>query len=520
MKIADYKPEESFYGRTIESLTEEQDRSYRHIIKQINNGIYVDIKNNDYLDVYLNELNTQLRQSLTTRNTDSLHDLAKSFGSIVEHYQDTHIDTVHQCYPSLIFALHASGKSIESVIQNWLDFMLKMGRYAAFDGILTSMYTTFFDVNASDYIDAKYLSVFAMTNIRRHLTEFGNNHFDDILAIISDLLNRDYQLSNTNFIYRMYKFEDGEISVVDNAGSVGADHLFNLQITTLSRKTEYDEGIYSIKSQVPVYTPPVRDAYIKTLTREAEAILRDETGVDHRWVSESVLFKQIQSAFIDQRVQQHASPSFLGRQHYDVYMPELGIALEYQGDQHFRPIDFFGGEAGFIETQKRDKRKRSLSEENGIFQIDVLPGYDIAEVLEKILQQDGLDEYDLEALIFGARTLNRDEANSSESRESVVARINLDHKVNTNDDEKLVVIIDRLIEEASKTKIGQRKLNTDAILRYQGLSSKYRRTEEYEKELQVLIMMAARGLKGHSFDEHYREKELIIKIGIDKFTEA
>jgi hypothetical protein len=47
-----------------------------------------------------------------------------------------------------------------------------------------------------------------------------------------------------------------------------------------------------------------------------------------------------------------------------VYLPELKIALEYQGEQHFRPIPFFGGEAGFIETQKRDRRKRKKSKDN------------------------------------------------------------------------------------------------------------------------------------------------------------
>ena len=518
MKIADYKTEESFYGRIVESLTEEQRKSYNHIVKQIKNGTYIDIGDNNYLDVCLNELNTLLRSSLAAKDTKSTYNLAVTLDFIVDHYQETHADTVRQCYPSLIFALHASGKSIINELQNWLIFLSQSGWYTNNNDLLISLYTTFHNLSSDDFMDAKYFGVFATVDIGKYLTNFGNNHLDDVLAIISDLLNRDYQLFNTNFVYKMYQFEDGEISVLDLAGSVGSEHIFNLYMTSMERKREYLEGIYSIQAKVPTYIPKVRDAYIKSLAREAEAILRDETGVEHRWVSESVLFKQMKSAFKDQRVQQHASPSFLRRQHYDVYMPELGIAIEYQGDQHFRPIDFFGGEAGFIETQKRDKRKRSLSEENGILQIDVLPGYDIASVLEKILVQKGMDDYDLDALVINARILNRDESSSLESRNSVVARINLDHDINTSVDNKLENIIKNLIQEASKTKIGKRELNTAAILRYQGLCSKYMRTGEQEKELEVRIMMYARGVKSYSFDEYWREKELIKMIGTEKYT--
>ena len=61
-------------------------------------------------------------------------------------------------------------------------------------------------------------------------------------------------------------------------------------------------------------------------------------------------------------------------------------------------------------------------------------------------------------------------------------------------------------------------LTTEAVLRYQGLCSKYMRTHEYEKELKVRIMMCARGIEDHSFDKYWREKELIKTIGVENFT--
>lgn len=51
---------------------------------------------------------------------------------------------------------------------------------------------------------------------------------------------------------------------------------------------------------------------------------------------------------------------------YDFYLPEYGVAIECQGIQHFKSINFFGGIDGLKETQERDKLKKELSKEHGI----------------------------------------------------------------------------------------------------------------------------------------------------------
>ena len=50
----------------------------------------------------------------------------------------------------------------------------------------------------------------------------------------------------------------------------------------------------------------------------------------------------------------------------DFYLNKYKIAIECQGTQHFKPIDFFGGENAFSETIKRDKLKEKLCNENGV----------------------------------------------------------------------------------------------------------------------------------------------------------
>ena len=53
-------------------------------------------------------------------------------------------------------------------------------------------------------------------------------------------------------------------------------------------------------------------------------------------------------------------------QSVDIYVPEVGLAIEYQGQQHYEPIALFGGEEGFELTCLRDEKKRTLLARHGV----------------------------------------------------------------------------------------------------------------------------------------------------------
>lgn len=50
----------------------------------------------------------------------------------------------------------------------------------------------------------------------------------------------------------------------------------------------------------------------------------------------------------------------------DFYLPESNIGIECQGRQHFEPIEWFGGDAGFEACQERDNLKNKLCMENNL----------------------------------------------------------------------------------------------------------------------------------------------------------
>ena len=139
---------------------------------------------------------------------------------------------------------------------------------------------------------------------------------------------------------------------------------------------------YKIDS-TEVHTPLFK--IVKQRTREIENEIRQERGVPkigEGWVSETLLYYNIKKSIIEYDVIQHGSPDWLGLQHFDIYIPKLNIAIEYQGTQHQKPVDFFGGEEAFMKGQERDARKKRLCEENGCKLFYVFPDDDINKFIK------------------------------------------------------------------------------------------------------------------------------------------
>ena len=90
-----------------------------------------------------------------------------------------------------------------------------------------------------------------------------------------------------------------------------------------------------------------------------------------RWTREDQMYRLIERLFPARTIRREASPPWLGRQRFDIYLPELSLAIEHQGEQHYRPVEAFGGAEAFARTRERDKRKRALCERNGVTVVDI-----------------------------------------------------------------------------------------------------------------------------------------------------
>jgi hypothetical protein len=123
------------------------------------------------------------------------------------------------------------------------------------------------------------------------------------------------------------------------------------------------------------------------LLRESENVYRVNIGakkIGESWIAETELYYKIKTSFPNNEVIQHGKPKWLGRQHFDVWIPDLKVAIEYQGKQHDEPIEFFGGIIAFEKGLKRDELKKEKCKINQIKLIEVRQGYFLDDLIKEI----------------------------------------------------------------------------------------------------------------------------------------
>jgi len=101
--------------------------------------------------------------------------------------------------------------------------------------------------------------------------------------------------------------------------------------------------------------------------RDAENCLREQLNlpkIGEGWISEMKMYNLIKKYFLD--AEHHVSPDWLKPQHLDVYILSISVAFEYQGRQHFEPVDYFGGEESFKYIQELDNRKKKICRKNKV----------------------------------------------------------------------------------------------------------------------------------------------------------
>jgi hypothetical protein len=133
----------------------------------------------------------------------------------------------------------------------------------------------------------------------------------------------------------------------------------------------------------PPWLRPELMTVLNDILRQAEDLARSEAGlpkVSEGWVSEAELFCLLKAAFLEHQIVQHGSPSWLNPQHLDIYFPNERVAVEFQGEQHFKPVALFGGEESFAAQQEHDKRKRDACARNDCALLEVAQGYQFEDI--------------------------------------------------------------------------------------------------------------------------------------------
>lgn len=129
-----------------------------------------------------------------------------------------------------------------------------------------------------------------------------------------------------------------------------------------------EDAAYRYGDSMQEFVEPYISQFIRTRAldeRTARTEVQQQLGLS-RWIREAEMYQVIKKIFPDDVVFREASPSWLGRQRLDVFLPQRALALEYQGEQHYQAVSAFGGAEALARTIERDALKKRLCEENAI----------------------------------------------------------------------------------------------------------------------------------------------------------
>lgn len=107
----------------------------------------------------------------------------------------------------------------------------------------------------------------------------------------------------------------------------------------------------------------------------------------------SKLEKMVENFLISENIKYEGQKNFewlkyKNNMYLDFYLPDKNLAIECQGEQHSKPVKFFGGKKELEYVIKRDKKKKELCERNGITLIYFYGKKDINKIKEKINEID------------------------------------------------------------------------------------------------------------------------------------
>jgi len=322
------------YFSTEENMDKEQKSFYKYLEKELSSGHYIDVEGNiSYLFVFL----YKVLENWKKRKFNNLSEYLIYLSEIYKHETKVADYCLFWAYDCLLG------------LERYEEYLEKT-EPIKMTGITTHASNLRLNVQKKIGVKANPLDLLLMAGGRK--TKFITNNEALYKEKIIEVFNS-YADENGEWFVRFQEW------IPDS--KLYPHSLFQGAIISQNPNLSFEiEGFYTSTEYIET---------IKSLSKEAENNARDIVGVPkigEGWVSETELFRKIEAEFLTTKVLQHGKPEWLGRQHFDIWMPNWKIAIEYQGIQHYEPVEFFGGEEGFKKTVERDKKKMNLSKRHGV----------------------------------------------------------------------------------------------------------------------------------------------------------
>jgi len=404
------------YFPDIESTTPDRKRFYKKWKSRIKRGKRVDLGENlSYIFVYLYECINKYLEDRDIRRLEGNFEIIKNLypNSKAIFYLNDWLEDAYILEKDFKSAYNLSKSKENKNIEDILFYASKLDRKTSLTGkefldiVGYSFLTDFGKKNISEI--EKLLDVFLDNFEIKHKMNFFEYFMKDLKkGKISEKEVEEYKkfyIKESDFYkYKSYDDQQIQTSYKDNYISNYTKRLFQGVINHTRQTEEVVEGInitfeHTDHSMIELKTEILQLGHVlknamfnegKRILRETENTYREESGIPkigEGWVSETELFYKLINAFPQHEIIHHGRPKWLGRQHLDIYFPELNIGVEYQGKQHLEPVEYFGGESSFKKQQKRDERKRDKCKRNKCSLIYVYDDYNFEDIKNQIEQE-------------------------------------------------------------------------------------------------------------------------------------
>ncbi len=89
-------------------------------------------------------------------------------------------------------------------------------------------------------------------------------------------------------------------------------------------------------------------------------------NIRESWANETLIYQIMKSLYPYDHIIFHYRPTWLDGLEIDIFNETKGFGIEYQGIQHYKPVDHWGGIEALEKTKARDRKKKLLCDKNSI----------------------------------------------------------------------------------------------------------------------------------------------------------